>query len=209
MLRVLPVVGTREEAIWTPSLDRLITRVASLEVVRDLVAIAAHRGWEKIELSGALEFWREGWRVATIRGIKFKGYEPTELGRATLSKLQERPAREGRPLASDHERRRSGETPGRPPPAERAGNKSGNDVTVRSHLDLIERVVPAAFPKDPEARSHILDAARERMANHRRRGARFDRAEVIEKKVALEPEQRRSAERTKAQSHVAGPPRTS
>jgi len=94
------------------------------------------------------------------------------------------------------------------PPAEWAGNKSGNDVNVRSHLALIERVALAAFPKDPEARSHFLDAARERMANNRRSGARFDRAEVTETKVALEPKQRRSAERTKAQSHVAGPPRT-
>jgi hypothetical protein len=193
-----------EYLVAKTSPDRLMTRVANLEVVRDLVAIAAHRGWEKIELSGALEFRREAWRVASIRGIEVNGYEPTELDRAALAKLKGRPVRDGRPLTSDRERGRAGETPRRPPPAELAGNKGGNDLNVRSHLALIERVALAAFPKDPEARSRILNAARERMANHRRSGAHFDRAEIIEKKVALEPGQRRSAERTKALNHVAG-----
>ena len=44
--------------------DRLVTQVASIEIVRDLVAIAAHRGWERIELTGSLEFRREAWLAA-------------------------------------------------------------------------------------------------------------------------------------------------
>ena len=70
--------------------DRLVTLVANVEIVRDLVAIAAHRGWERIELTGSLEFRREAWLAASARGIETKGYEPSELDRAALAKMQGR-----------------------------------------------------------------------------------------------------------------------
>ncbi len=165
--------------------DRLVTQVASIEVVRDLVAIAAHRGWQRVELTGSLEFRREAWLAASARGIEAKGYEPIELDRAALAKMRngfERGdkasafARDKTSPESPQMRRSSSEPTGR----DRAiGN---NDRNARSHLAVIERVVLAAFPNDPEARKRVLDAARERMAHHRRRGARFDRAEIIERK---------------------------
>lgn len=172
--------------------DRLVTQVASIEIVRDLVAIAAHRGWERIELTGSLEFRREAWLAASVRGIEAKGYEPTELDRAALAKMErgfergdKAPAFErGRTKAESQHVQRSSSGP-----TERDRANGGDDRNERSHLALIERVVLAAFPKDPEARKRVLDAARERMARHRRRGARFDRAEIIEGKASpsLEP----------------------
>jgi len=162
--------------------DRLVTQVGSIEIVRDLVAIAAHRGWERVELTGSAEFRREAWLAASLRGIEAKGYEPTELDRAALQKGFERGdkapvfARDSMTARPAQKQRSSSELTGR----DRA--IGDNDRNARSHLAVIERVVLAAFPKDPEARRRVLEAARERMAHHRRRGARFERAEIFERK---------------------------
>ncbi len=180
--------------------DRLVTRVASIEVVRDLVAIAAHRGWERIELTGSLEFRREAWLAASVRGIEAKGYEPTELDRAALAKMRGDFDRSDKTLAFTRDRTGAGpQTPRRASGSTERDWKGGTDErNARSHLAVIERVVLAAFPKDPEARKRVLDAARERMAHHRRRGARFDRAEIVERKTAISRESPgKSAERTR------------
>lgn len=163
--------------------DRLVTQVASIEIVRDLVAIAAHRGWEKIELTGSLEFRREAWLAASARGIEAKGYEPTELDRAALGKMQRQFEGGDRSLPFKRDRTSAGTPLQRPPSrtAERNQKDGIDDRNAHSHLAVIERVALAAFPKDPEARKRILDAARGRMAHHRRRGARFDQAEIVER----------------------------
>ncbi len=162
--------------------DRLVTLVANLEIVRDLVAIAAHRGWERIELTGALEFRREAWLAASRHGIETKGYEPSELDRAALAKMQGR-FEHRQQHAFGHDQGSAGASDRRSPATERNSNGGADDRDARSHLALIERIALAAFPKDAEARKRILDAARDRMANHRRRGARFDRAEIVEGKT--------------------------
>lgn len=168
--------------------DRLVTQVASIEIVRDLVAIAAHRRWERIELTGALEFKREAWLAASARGIETKGYQPTELDRAALTKTQEQFDRSGQTYPFGRDRTNATTPLQRSPSTERNPNGGADDRNIRSHLALIERVALVAFPKDPEARKRVLDAARERMAHHRRRGARFDRAEIVEEKTAMSRE---------------------
>jgi hypothetical protein len=65
--------------------DRLVTRLAAAEVVRDMVSVAQHRGWEAIEARGSVDFRRGAWLEASLRDIKVQGYEPTELDRQTLS----------------------------------------------------------------------------------------------------------------------------
>ncbi|QGN00051.1 LPD7 domain-containing protein [Methylocystis parvus] len=164
--------------------DRLVTQVASIEIVRDLVAIAAHRGWEKVELIGSLEFRRKAWLAASARGIEAKGYEPTELDRAALGKMQKQSESGDRSLPFKRDRTSAGTPLQRSPSktAERIEKDGTDDRNARSHLAAIERVALAAFPKDPEARKRVLDAARERMAHHRRRGARFEQAEIGERK---------------------------
>jgi hypothetical protein len=190
-----------EYLVAKTSPERLITRVASLEIVRDLVAIAAHRGWEKIEVSGALEFRREAWLAASARGIEVKGYEPTELDCAALAKLQGRAERESRTHAP--ERARAGETARQSPSTDRADTHRADERNVRSHLAVIQRVALAAFPKDPEARKRVLEAARERIAHHRRSGGHFERAEVPEKTKPA-PEKRKASERTKVSNRISG-----
>ncbi|PPD10217.1 MAG: hypothetical protein CTY36_00550 [Methylocystis sp.] len=158
--------------------DRLVTLVANIEIVRDLVAIAAHRGWERIELTGSLEFRREAWLAASARGIETKGYEPSDLDRAALAKVQGR-FEHRQQHAFGHDQRSAGGPARRSPSTERNSTGGADDRNARSHLALIERIAFAAFPKDAEARKRFLDVARERIAHHRRRGARFDRAEIV------------------------------
>jgi len=178
--------------------DRLVTLVASIEIVRDLVAVAAHRGWERIELTGSLEFRREAWLAASARGIEAKGYEPTELDRAALAKMQGQSDRGGQTYPFGRDRTSPGAPAQRSSSMERGRKGGTDDRNGRSHLAVIERVALAAFPKDPEARKRLLDAARERMAHHRRRGARFDRAEIVEGRTAVSREsQSKSAGRTR------------
>ncbi len=179
--------------------DHLVTLVANVEIVRDLVAIAAHRGWERIELTGSLEFRREAWLAASIRGIEAKGYEPSELDRAALAKMQGQFEHDQQHVFG-HDPRRAGAPARRSPATERNSDGGADDRNDRSHLALIERVALAAFPKDAVARKRILDAARERIAHHRRRGARFDGAEIVEGKTK---QSRESAKKSTGKIHRA------
>lgn len=66
--------------------DRLIADNNSRDLIRDMVDIAEHRGWDRINVSGSEEFRREVWRAAALRGIDVDGYQPKprevqEIGR--------------------------------------------------------------------------------------------------------------------------------
>ncbi|WP_024582769.1 LPD7 domain-containing protein [Bradyrhizobium sp. OHSU_III] len=69
--------------------DRLITRLAAAEVIRDMVSVAQHRQWEALHVRGSVEFRREAWLEAGARGIEVQGYQPTDLDRQALSDRQE------------------------------------------------------------------------------------------------------------------------
>ena len=64
--------------------DRLVTRLAAVEVIRDMVSVAQHRQWESLQVRGSVEFRREAWLEAGARGLEVQGYQPTELDRQTL-----------------------------------------------------------------------------------------------------------------------------
>src|SRR3984893_5217406 len=65
--------------------DRLVTRLAAAEVVRDMVSVAQHRQWESLQVRGSAEFRREAWLEANARGMGVQGYQPTELDRQALA----------------------------------------------------------------------------------------------------------------------------
>jgi hypothetical protein len=58
--------------------DKLVARQTNAEIVKDLVAIAEHRGWASIEVKGQEEFRREVWLEARTAGLEVRGYKPTE-----------------------------------------------------------------------------------------------------------------------------------
>lgn len=57
-------------------------------VVRDLVAIAQHRGWTSISVRGQTEFRREVYHLARAAGLEVKGYRPTERDRQQAGRRQ-------------------------------------------------------------------------------------------------------------------------
>ncbi|MCK1540971.1 hypothetical protein IVB12_02935 [Bradyrhizobium sp. 179] len=65
--------------------DRLVTRIAAAEVIRDMVSVAQHRQWEALHVHGSVEFRREAWLEASARGMDVKGYQPSELDRQALA----------------------------------------------------------------------------------------------------------------------------
>ena len=69
--------------------DRLVTRLAAAEVIRDMVSVAQHRQWETLEVRGSAEFRREAWLEGGARGLEVQGYQPTELDRQTLADRRE------------------------------------------------------------------------------------------------------------------------
>lgn len=95
--------------------DRLVTRIAAAEVIRDMVSVAQHRQWEALHVRGSVEFRREAWLETSARGMDVKGYQPSELDgqalaarRAAWDRAQARtngreasPATDRRPLKVD------------------------------------------------------------------------------------------------------------
>ncbi|MCK1478236.1 hypothetical protein IVB27_26390 [Bradyrhizobium sp. 197] len=68
---------------------RLVTRLTAAEVIRDMVSVARHRGWDALQVRGSAEFRREAWLEAGARGIEVHGYRPTDLDRQALADRQE------------------------------------------------------------------------------------------------------------------------
>ena len=133
--------------------SQLVSARSDPNAVRDLVAIAAHRGWRAVEAKGAAAFRREAWLQARAQGLEVRGYRPTARDEQALVRL-----------TSTHEP---------PPPARtRSRQPPERDPGVRARMRVIEQVVQdrVASPAD---RARILSAARARLADWLERGAHF------------------------------------
>ncbi|MCK1387664.1 LPD7 domain-containing protein [Bradyrhizobium sp. 21] len=65
--------------------DRLVTRIAAAEVIRDMVSVAQHRQWEALHVRGSVELRGGAWLKSSARGMDVKGYQPSELYRQALA----------------------------------------------------------------------------------------------------------------------------
>jgi hypothetical protein len=208
--------------------SRLSTRLEASAIARDMVAVAAHRGWEAVTVRGSEGFRREAWLEASTRSLEVAGYEPSRLDRAVLAKRRGEARTEraqDRSAAADHAssaRREVGRT-GSTVEAEQAGrarsdeaqraDRGGPEVATarpaeterdrwrlsaerfrtlarrdavrdpllaaaHSHVAALERALAARFPDDERVRRTVLDAARERVAEHLESGRAFRRAEI-------------------------------
>lgn len=126
--------------------------------IRDMVAIAQHRGWSTIEVRGATGFRREAWLAGQVRGLDVRGYQPTERDRQDLARRQ----------AAQDRRRAAPDQPAGPAP-----RQDSSAPGPRAHLKIVEAVVRDRVT-DPDDRARILAAARSRMADLLDRGARFE-----------------------------------
>jgi hypothetical protein len=147
--------------IQTPAFrDRggqLIAARGDPNAVRDMTAIAQHRGWSTVAVRGSVDFRREAWLAAMTIGIDVRGYRPTERD------LQELERREAAQV------RREARAPAR---------SDGVPAAVRQKMAIVESVVRARVP-EPSAQDRILNSARERIARWLEQGARFEPIDVI------------------------------
>lgn len=83
-----------ETAAFRDQGRRLSTGRNDPHVVRDLIGIAQHRGWNAISVRGHTEFRREVWLMARAAGLEVRGYRPTERDRQQADRRASRqPAR--------------------------------------------------------------------------------------------------------------------
>lgn len=143
--------------------------------IRDMVAIAQHRGWKAVVVEGEADFRREAWLAAQVRGIEVKGYRPTERDRQDLERRQS---------ASD---RRAARVRQDPPNAER--ERRDPSTAAGTNLRVVEAVVRARV-NDPAAQERILRQARTRVATWLERGARL---KAVDLWAPAEPSPSRSA----------------
>lgn len=125
------------------SADRMATRIEDAGLIRDMISVAQHRGWQEVEIRGSEQFRRTAWLEASVRGLAVRGFEPDPVDRAALvfrAKPDTRPDRSVRyPLTRE---------------AGASETVTVDGMTTRRPIDAI--VMP------PERREHHLDSGPER-----------------------------------------------
>lgn len=69
---------TSKEAAFSDAGSRLSSKRTNPNTIRDLVAIAQHRGWSSITVRGVADFRREVWTQARLAGLEVDGYKPRQ-----------------------------------------------------------------------------------------------------------------------------------
>lgn len=168
---------------------QLVAARADPGAIRDMTAIAQHRGWTIVTARGSAEFRREAWLAGRTIGIEVRGYRPTERD------VQELDRRMDRRLAA-RERARRGQEDALPrgDPPDRNWNGPRADDGARSRLRVVETVVRNRV-ENPSARDRILTAARDRIADWLERGARFEPLRTPERSADAQAAVRRERQR--------------
>jgi hypothetical protein len=143
--------------------DRLVTMRTDPNTIRHLTAIARHRGWTKVSLTGTPAFRREAWLIARAEGLDVRGYRPTTRDTQDLERRIE------------VQRRREAWTKlGRELDDARANpDRNRHRAAAKSRLEVVETVVKSRV-SDPAIQARLLEAARTRIAGWLERGARFE-----------------------------------
>ena len=161
---------------------RLTSPRSDPNAIRDMAAVAQHRGWSVVVVHGEADFRREAWLTASALGMEVRGYQPTERDRQELERRQAALARKAaltvdeRPARGDREPRDSA-------------------AAGRNNMRIVEAVVRARVGDRP-ARDRILSAARERLASWLEQGARLRPVEVG--RPQAQPESHRSRDRQRS-----------
>lgn len=172
---------------------RLITSSESDEVVRDLVAIARHRGWSHVHVSGSETFRRAAWLEASRQGLDVRGYRPGERDLQELDRVQRDASRNSigpavtAPTSREpgRNRRQPDEAPGQMP-SEQSREKDAR--AAQSQLRVIETVVRAALFDNPDAVARVMKVANDKVQMHLQAGRQFQAAKVRDTSVqAVEP----------------------
>jgi hypothetical protein len=152
---------------------KLIAPRSDPNAVRDIVAIAQHRGWSLIEVRGSPGFRREAWLAGRSLDLEVRGYQPTQRDLQELDRRREGHARLDARLAELERGVAAG------------GSHRGG---AADRLKTVEAVVKSRIV-EPAAQDRILRRARERVAALLDRGVRF------------EPPRERAGHRDRQHSH--------
>jgi hypothetical protein len=142
---------------------QLVAARSDPNAVRDMVAIAQHRGWTIIAARGEESFRREVWLAGRAIGIEVRGYRATERD---LQELERKVAARSRAERRDQ----GGQSPD---PIVSDRRRSRMPAGAQSRLRILETVVRDRIA-DPTAQDRVLRSARERIATWLERGARFE-----------------------------------
>ena len=179
---------------------RLITSSESDEVVRDLVAIARHRGWSHVHVTGSETFRRAAWLEASRQGLEVRGYRPSERDLQELDRVRRDASRNSiapavtAPASREPglDRRQADEV-SRQTPSEQSQRK--NARAAQSQLRVIETVVRAALFDNPDAVARVMKVANDKVRTHLQAGRQFQAAKVRDTSVrAVEPSGRNRQE---------------
>lgn len=136
--------------------DRLVTDNESREVVKDLVSVAEHRGWDRIQVAGSEDFRRAVWLEAAERGIAVRGFKPTERDLQELDRIRADKARNSIAPAKDMDRdagaRRTDDRRGEPASASREAPPERQAYSAPDPLWGEARTSPLPKPDDDFAR---------------------------------------------------------
>ena len=138
--------------------------------VRDMTAIAQHRGWSIVKAQGSAGFRREAWLAGRSSGLEVRGYRPTERDLQELQRRQDR-----RRLAEDRnevQEERRDDRRNRAADQREVRRERREDSGVKDRMDVVEAVVRSRVV-GADRQERILAAARERTASWLERGARF------------------------------------
>lgn len=185
---------------------RLVTSSESEEVVRDLVAIARHRGWSNVHLTGSEAFRRAAWLEASRQGLEVRGYRPNERDLQELDRLRRDKSRNSIapaavPSISPESGRDELQARERPARSRPAASGDRNERAAQSQLRVIEAVVRTALFDNPEAISRVMKVANAKLESHIRQGHQIRPAmvrETRERKPVDIPSTRQEATRVHA-----------
>jgi hypothetical protein len=133
---------------------QLVSRRSDPNAVRDMIAIADHRGWRMVDARGDAAFRREAWLAGRAAGLEVRGYRPTERD---LQDLERRTAARQRIAPREAK-------PGGPAQTRRDG--------ASERLQVAETVIRSRIV-EPREQARLLSNARQRIAEWLERGARF------------------------------------
>ncbi|WP_016743835.1 LPD7 domain-containing protein [Rhizorhabdus wittichii] len=171
---------------------RLITSSESEEVVRDLVAIARHRSWSNIHVTGSETFRRAAWLEASRQGLGVRGYRPNERDLQELDRLRRDASRNSiAPATVPSVAQKSGQD--EPHARERSARSrraagDRNERAAQSQLRIIEAVVRTALFDDPAAISRVMNVATTKLQSH------IEQGHQIRPAMVMEPRERKPAE---------------
>ncbi|WP_176593053.1 LPD7 domain-containing protein [Sphingobium sp. EM0848] len=179
---------------------RLITSSESEEIVRDLVAIARHRGWSHVHVTGSETFRRAAWLEASRHGLEVRGYRPNERDLQELDRVRRDASRNSiapavtAPASREPARgHRQADEASRQTSSEQSQEK--NARAAQSQLRVIETVVRAALFDNPDAVARVMKVANDKVQTHLQAGRQFQAAKVRDMSGrAVEPSGRKRQE---------------